>query len=103
MPLRGASSQRAVSGGAGGRIWGDPPTGVSCPTSASHELLQVLGPRPRVRLELVHQVKVVEGDSHILGVAPHVDHLQRGCGVRGAAPGPPTGGDAPAPRAPNTI
>lgn len=48
-----------------------------CPTSASHELLQVLGPCPRVWLELVHQVKVVEGDCHVLGIAPHIDHLQK--------------------------
>ena len=90
MPLCGESSQEGVSGGAGGGIWGDPPRGLPCLTPASHELLQVLGPRPRMRLELVHQVKVVVGDSHVLGIAPHVYHLQRGHGVQGAAPAPPT-------------
>lgn len=47
------------------------------PTFPSHELLQEVVPGAGVRVHLGHAVKVEIGDSHILCVPGHIDHLER--------------------------
>jgi len=49
--------------------------------------------------KLIHQVKVVEGDSHVLGIATHVDYLWKRLRT---APGSPVVGMLSSLGAPNT-